>query len=311
MKEEKSKNSTRKQNFYLPIIEGIKESTNLTNLQEKLKISKQQLNYYLREMKKQGILIQKGRGWYEVVKEVKDLTKYDKILNKDMIRGHAYIWNVKFIKIPEDWNKRIEYLKQKDIHYKLVGAKLDTPRIKVLGRKIWLCNNHLRIFDKKDNSYYGNNATESRYKALNEISLIISALESKLGVLLDKIDISFRKEHYALIKNDLAIEHNRKGEILRIKDKLGEWLVIDDSLEKGGELENNGKGSYQTNIPMQKWWNNQKETNFEVTPKFLLESISGMVQVQQMHSHNIVKHQKVLDEMLITLKKIQESLDKK
>jgi len=42
-----------------------------------------------------------------------------------------------------------------------------------------------------------------------------------------------------------------------------------------------------------------------------MESIGGLIQTQQMNADNIVKHQKVLDEMLETLKKIQESLGKK
>jgi len=297
MKEDTSKNSTKKQNLYLPIIEGLKISTNLTKLQKELKISKQKLNYYIRELKKEGIIIQKGRGWYEVVKEVKDLTKYDKILKKDSIRGHGYILEVKFIKIPEDWDKRIEILTKKDIHFKLVGAKLDTPRIKVLGRKIWLCKDHLRIFDKKGNSYYGNNATESRYKALNEITLIISALESKLGVSLDRIDINFKKEHYALIKNDLAIDCNKRGEIIRVSDKFGEFLLIDDSLEEGGELENVGKDAYKTNIPMHKWWIEQKETKFEVTPKFILNTMNGIQQNQSMFAENMESHIKAIKQL--------------
>ena len=311
MKEELVKHLTKKQNFYLPIINFIKTSTNLTNLQKELNISKQKLNYYLRELKKEGIIIQKGRGWYEVVKEVKDLTKYDKILKKDSIRGHAYIWEVKFKKIPEDWNKRIEILEKKGVHFKLVGAKLDTPRIKVLGRKIWLCKDHIRVFDKKGNSYYGDNAKESRYRALNEISLIIDALESKLGVSLDRIDIGFRKEHYALIKNDLAIEHNKKGEILRVSDKFGEWLLIDDSLEEGGELENVGKGSYNTNIPMHKWWNENKETNFQVTPKFILEAMNGIQQNQLIFDKNMSSHLDVLNRIGKAIEELREEIKKK
>lgn len=133
-------------------------------------------------------------------------------------------------------------------------------------------------------------------------------LERKLGVLIKPEHIYFKKEHYALIKNDLAIEHNQKGEIVRVSDELGEWLLIDDSLGEGGELENVGKKAYQTNIPMQKWWNDQKETGFKVTPSFITESLAGIVQVQQMNADNIVKHQKVLDEMLITLKQIRDNL---
>ena len=49
----------------------------------------------------------------------------------------------------------------------------------------------------------------------------------------------------------------------------------------------------------------------EVTPTFLMESIGGLIQVQQMNADNIIKHQRVLDEMLITLKLIQNNLETK
>jgi predicted transcriptional regulator len=305
MKEEKDvKISTKKENFYLPIINFLKTSTNLTKLQEKLNIPRQNLNYYLRELKKRGIIEQKGKGWYELIKGCKNSTKYGKLLVKDSIRGHAYVLEVKLQKEIKDWDKRIEILKNKKVNYKLVGAKLDIPRIKVLGRKVWLCKDHLRIFDKKDMSYYGNNAKESRNKAISELKLIVGILEKKLGVLIKPSDIYIRKEHYALIKNDLAIEENKKGNIWRISDEYGEWLLIDDSLEQGGELENVGKSSYKINIPMQKWWNDNKRTNFEVTPTFLMESLNKVIQVQKVevenkkeYSRDLVEHKEAIKRM--------------
>jgi hypothetical protein len=140
--------------------------------------------------------------------------------------------------------------------------------------------------------------------------LIVGALNNKLNLNLKPHNIYFQKEHYALIKNDLAIECNKKREKVHVSDEYGEWLLIDDSLGQGGELENIGKKAFQTNIPMQRWWNDNKKHNFKVTPTFLMESISGLIQTQQMNADNIVKHQKVLDEMLIALKRIQESLEK-
>ena len=300
--ENKVKKSTRKDNFYLPIIESLKTSTNLNKIQDKLKISKQKLNYYLREMKKQGIIIQKGRGWYELVKEVKDLTKYGEFQDKDTIRGHAYVWEIKLPKEIEGWKDRIDILTKKGIHFKLVGAKLDVPRIKVLGRKVWLCKEHIRVFDKKDNSYYGKDAKESRTKSFNEILLIVDALEHKLGILFNIQDIYFKKEHYALIKNDLAIEHNRKGEIIRVSDENGEWLLIDDSLEQGGELENVGKKSFQTNIPMQKWWNDNKQTNFQVTPSFLMEALNKIVSSQAINEIQVQQFAKQIKSHLNLIK---------
>lgn len=282
-----SKNSTGKNNFYLPILNALEHSTNLSNIQRDLSISKQNLTYYLRNLKRLGLIIQKGRGWYEVVKDSKNQLMYGNLLKPDFTRGHAYIWSVKIPKETKGWDKRIEILKSKGVHFNLVGIKQNIPRIKVLGRKVWLCNNHLRIFDKKGNSYYGKNATEVRRYALNEIGGLVVAINTKLGLSISSLDIEFNREHYALIKNDLAIEHNRKGETLHISDRFGEWLLIDDSLEEGGELENIGKSAYRTNIPMQKWWNNQKETGFKVTPQFILDGFNVLTNNQQAQTKDI------------------------
>jgi hypothetical protein len=296
MKEEKVvKNSTRdsteqKYFYFSQIISGLRVSTDLSKLIKTLYISKQKLNYYIGKLVKDGFLIHKGRGWYEVVKVVKNSTSHDINKVKDSIRGHAYVWDIGFKKIPENWNKRIDLLIKKNIHYKLVCGKVCVPRIKVLGRKVWLCNNSIRVYDKKDNSYYGENAIKSKYKALLEILLIVDTLERKLGILLDRIDIKFKKEHYALIKNDLAIEENRKGNIIRVSDDSGEWLLIDDSLEQGGELENVGKLAYQTNIPMQKWWNDNKETNFKVTPNFILNGFNNLIKDIEFNAENFKSH---------------------
>lgn len=299
-----SKKLTSKEKFYIPIINYIKTSTNLTNLQNKLfpndKNAKQKLNYYIRELVKRNILIQKGKGWYEVVK---DLTNYDNFLDKDYIRGHAYVWEIKLPKEIEGWKDRVEILTKKGIHFKLVGAKLDTPRIKVLERKVWLCKDHLRVFDKKESSYYGKDAKESRNISFQQIKLITGVLEKRLGIIIRPSDIFFRKEHYALIKNDLAIESNRRGEIIRISDEDGEWLLIDDSLEKGGELENVGKKAFQTNIPMQNWWNDNKKTNFQVTPSFLMETLSKIVSSQ---ATNEIQVQQFAKQISSHLKLIQE-----
>lgn len=286
---------TIKRDFYTPILNELKNTTNLTNISKKLSISKQVLNYYLRKLKEKGFVTQKSKGWYELTNS-KNSTKYGNLLPKDFIRGHAYIWNIKLTRKIENWEKRIEILKSKGINYNLVGALKDIPRIKVLGRKVWLCKDHLRIFDIKNSSYYGQTSIESRYRALNEVFLIVGALESKLGVFLRPVEINWQKEHYALIKNDLAIDQNRKGIIWRVSDEQGEWLLIDDSLEQGGELENVGKSSFQVNPKMQKWWNEQKETDFKVTPSFLMETLAIQQNQLNQFTEQIKSHLALISE---------------
>lgn len=309
--EKESKNSTKENVFYFKVLNALKETTNLSKIQEDLNLSKQNLNYYLRQLKSKGMVINPRQGFWELTKESKNLTKYQHFLPKDFIRGHAYVIEIKLPKEIKEWDKRIEILKKNNIHFKLVGAKLDVPRIKVLGRKVWLCKDHLRIFDTKDASYYGINAIEGRKQAFWTFYKIVSIIENKFGIIIKPFDFEWKKEHYALIKNDLAIDQNRKGIIWRIADETGEWILIDDSLGEGGELENIGKQALTTNVKMSKWWNENKQTNFEVTPKFVLESLGKMIQVQNMNSQNIIKHQKVLDEMLLTLKEIRNYYEKK
>jgi len=301
-----SKNSTQKKDFYFPIISILKTSTNLTKIQEELDISKQQLNYYLRQLVQKGLISKKGRGWYEVTNKSKNSTQYDINLKKDMSRGHAYIWKAKITKIPEKWDKRIEILQKNNINYKLVGAMKNIPRIKVYGRKVWLCNNYIKVWETKSKSYYGENAIESKNKAFDEIKIILKALENKLNINLRPYLIDVRREHYALIKNDLAIYHNKRGEIVRIKDKDGEWLLIDDSLEMGGELETIGKKALPTNIILQKWWNDHKKNKFQVTPTFLMESINQVTNNQLMFAQNISLHQSVLEEIRDAIKELKE-----
>jgi len=296
------KNQLKKKELYTSIINLLKSTTNLTIISKKLNISKQNLNNYLINLKEKGFVVHKDKGWWELTEKSKNSTKYGELLPKDFIRGHAYVWNINFPKEIKDWDKRIEILKNKEINYNLVGALKDIPRIKVLGRKIWLCKNHLRIFDRKDNSYYGQNSIESRNKALNEVFLIVATLERKLGIFLKPLDIEFKKEHYALIKNDLAIDQNRKGIIIRISDEFGEWLLIDDSLEKGGELENVGKKSFNINPKMQNWWNDNKKFNFEVTPSFIMDTLTKISSIQIENQNQIVQFSKQIKSHLKLIK---------
>lgn len=306
------KNQLDKENFYLSIIRHLNVSTNLSKIQKKLNISKQQLNYYLRELSKRGLVIKKGRGWYEPVKGSKNSTKYGNLLVKDSSRGHAYVWDVKLPKEIEKWNKRIKILEEKGIPFILVGALKTTPRIKALGRKVWLCNDHIRIFDKPKQSYYGKTAKESKSLAHMELLNIVRVLENKLGFLFKPLVYSVKKEHYALIRNDLAIDQNKKGIIMRIKDENGEeWLLIDDSLEQGGELETVGKKAYKTNIPLQKWWIDHKENNFKVTPSFILNTMNGIQQNQLVFDKNMSSHLEVLKKLGTAVDELRKEIKNK
>lgn len=297
------KKRLQKKDFYLRVLAELKIDTNLTRIKKVLNLKKQNLNYYLAKLCKLGFIERKGEGWYEVKETGKKATVYGSKKVKDSVRGHAYIWNVPIEKIPSKWEDRINVLKNAKINFKLVGAMKNVPRIKVLGRKVWLCNEHIRIYDKEKASYYGKDAKESKMLGKLEAFRIVRALENKLGLRLNPNKISFQKEHYALIKNDLAKHHNHKGIILRVSDEEGEWLLIDDSLEEGGELETVGKKAFVTNPKVQGWWNDQKKHNFEVTPSFLLENINNLANSQKSQTER-------MDELMLVTKALVQEIEK-
>ena len=158
-----------KKDLNLTILELLNQNIKPKQISIKLNISMPLLSYYLRKLKKNGNIKKIGYGTWEVKNYTwKVLTKQVKI-----IRGHAYIFEVNLPKEIKGWDKRIDVLKQNNIHYKLVGAKLTTPRIKILGRKVWLCNDHLRIFDKKDESYYAESSVAVSYTHLTLPTILL------------------------------------------------------------------------------------------------------------------------------------------
>lgn len=153
------------------------------------------------------------------------------------------------------------------------------------NRKIWLGKKTITIYEP--HSFYGINAVESRKYAVCSLIEQIEALEKKLQVNLYPYIFKPAREHYGIIKNDLAIQCNKNKEKIHIRDNLeGEWLWIDDSLSLG-ELENN---SLLRNMQVQTWWNDNKKHNFKVTPSFLLESINQVTQNQKMFNQNFESH---------------------
>lgn len=295
-----------KKEFELDIVNSIKSGEKPIDISKRLNISLPRLSYHLSILKRKGIISKLGYGLWEVTTlgRTSNLTQATN-LKVDSIRGHAFIWKVRFNNINKiDW-KQILNLKQ--INYDEVGFT-GTPRIILNSRKIWLGKKHVVIYET--DSFFGDNAIESRKLATNNLLLLLRDLQTMFGIELKNIEFTPTREHFSMIKNVLAIQCNKNREKINVYNEKGHWFSIDDSFNLG-ELETLGSLANQpmeTNLKVQKWWNENKETNFEVTPKFILESINKIVENQNTFDKNIVKHQKVLEEMSETLKAIRDSL---
>lgn len=227
---------------------------------------------------------------------------------KNQIRGHAFIWKVRFFPKKIDWIRRLEKYK---IPYKLI-LNDKVARIIFKNRKIWLSKKGIVIYEPID--YFGKSSFETKGKAVFEMDKIIKGLGRKLQINLDNYEFTTSREHYGIIKNELAKQYNDRGEKLYIKSKEGSvWLWIDNSLSLN-EIENN---EVKINRKIQEWYNDNKKHNFEVTPTFVLNQLSEnnrqlLAYAEQNKEHlnliqeyrkESVENRKFLNELLKILKK--------
>ncbi|MGV9206227.1 MAG: hypothetical protein ACOC44_19655 [Promethearchaeia archaeon] len=308
----RSKKTASKIDFYLSLIQKIKEGKKPVDISRELNMSKQSISYYTRTLRDLGFIEKKGYGVWEVKRSKKIDLEHALNWKDKKIRAHAFIWKVRTEK-NLNW---INYLDDKKISYNLVRGY--TPRLKINGQKVWLAKNNIIVYDSR--SFYGKNATEARKYAVIGLVRTLQALKKKLGTNLGKYWFRPSREHYGMIKNELARQCNEKGEKINVRDDLdGEWLWIDDSDGMLGELETGGKGITQErshlNTRVQSWWNDHKKHNFEVTPTFLMENMNNLINNQTQQSEQIKsfaialnKHIPVYEGMHREVKELKETI---
>lgn len=279
--------------FYLVLFERLKQGKTPKEISEELKISKQNLNYYLRQLKNKGLIENKGYGVWEVGGQIEHAIT----LSKKTVRGHALIWKVKTNK-KIDW---IEVLKQNKIEFKLVRNCI--PRAFIQNKKVWFGKESLTIYEP--NSFYGENAIESRKYAVISLKETIQHIGKLININLLPCEFTPAREHYALIKNDLAKQCNRNGEKIYIRDSKGEWMWIDAS-DGIGELETGNNNALVNNLGVQKWYNDMKDTKFQVTPTFVLDSINQLTNALAESNRQLLVYKEENKEHLALIKEYRE-----
>jgi len=264
------------------IISSLKAGKKLSQISQELKLKKQSLQYYLRYLKENDYIFKKGYGVWVVTKEVSISSKaYQKevSISHKQIRGHAFNWKVKLDR-SYDWKKKLQ---ENRIPYNLIGINQSTPRIIFQDKKIWFTKTGMVIYEPK--SYFSRSSFTSKGMAVWELDKIIKLLLNRLKIPNKHYLFTTSREHYGMIKNELARQYNNKGEKLFIRDDKGIWMWIDNShslheLETGEPIDSRN---------VQKWYNDMKKTKFEVTPSFLMESLNKITDNFQLAQNEIFK----------------------
>ena len=280
----------------------LKSGLSPAQISKEYNIPKQTIAYNVDKLKQQGCIEKVGYGVWKCLrspKEVRTLTsrhlgkstqKIRTSLKKKEIRGHAFIWKIEFER-PYEWERIINNYSKNKLKFQLMRHN-NIYRTIFNNRKIWLGKKGLTIYEPLD--FLGKSSFEVKGKAVFEMDLLIKHFLKELNIKFYPYRFTTSREHYGIIKNELARQYNDRKEKMNIRSEDGNlWMWIDDSLSLG-ELENSEP---TVNRQVQNYWNNHKKHNFQVDADFILNTMDGIQQNQLIFDRNMVSHLKVIRDL--------------
>jgi|TARA_R100000501_G_C2629080_1_gene123563 hypothetical protein len=288
----------------------IKTGSSPAKISKKYNIPKQNISYFVVKLKKLGCIRKKGYGVWEYVKPLKQVKEVPQgsmtgkglTSHKKEIRGHAFIWKIQFVH-SYDWKKIVRAYKKKKLTFQLISSG-KVYRTIFNNRKIWLNTKGLTIYEPMD--FYGGSSFKVKGDAVYQMDKLIKDLLFELGQKFKPYRFTTSREHYGMIKNELARQYNEKKEKMYIKGEDGTvWLWIDDS---------KGLGELETKDPVisrkvQEFWNDHKKHNFEVTASFVLGSLGLLAKNFEYHSENMRSHVVAVQDLGSGVQKFNEKID--
>lgn len=309
---------------YLYILQLINSGIRPSKIVSQLNIPKTTFQHYLDNLKHSGLIFKIGYGTWKLsdkafsllkrstefsscsiqqdpVKQVpKQHTLNFFLARPDSVRAHAFVLTVSVPRDLRNWNNeaRAKYLTQHNISFTELNIGGGGQRIIFHGKKVWLTNRSVVIYDR--DSYFAESSNEARSYAIYRLLSIIKSLERLLHAdFTERAGRQYRfkvsRQHYALIKNALAKQYNAEGKKLEVYADKGLWFIIDNSFNLH-EAETVHPETADADIKkVQDFFNSLKE--HPVRSDQLLLMIQGITENQQLFAANYRTHLKVLADL--------------
>ena len=321
-------------NLNLFIYNQLKVGLRPSKICKQFELKKTTIQYHLSMLKQAGLIEKVGYGVWEILKEFdeKEVQKTTKVTSRqlrgdlnlfkqDKVRGHAFQFK---INLPElrNWRNREKLFLKKDIKFEplLIGGINRGQKLEFKGRKIWLTNKSIVIYEKS--SYLADTSKEAQDTAIQDLLSLMKSLEKYLQANFKtgryyKFKVS--RQHYSLVKNALAQQYDKEGNKLQVFNEDGLWFLIDNSYNLHEAETVHPKTSVDDNKKVQDYFNGVKKLE-DYTPQFVVNSMQGIQNNQLVFAENMKSHIKaiqdvgnatqMLKEEVIHLRKVIEKNEK-
>ena len=298
-----SSNTQPKNNLNLTVYLYIRQGLSPAQITKKLGIKKTALQYYLNNLKSNGLIEKIGYGVWKIKSEWKEVQKTTQMTSsnvasysQDKVRGHAFMFTIKLPKI-KGWVDREVVFKSNKIDFKILNIHGKGQKLTFKGRKVWITNKSIIIFEKS--SFMANTARASKSFAVCELKKMLVGLEKLLKVdfkIGGQYKFKVSRQHYALVKNALAKQFDKEGKRLNVYSENGLWFVIDNSFNLHEAECLHSRSALSDTKKVQDFFNGIKKfENF--TPEFVVNSIAGVSENQALFAKNIESHIKAIQEL--------------
>jgi DNA-binding transcriptional ArsR family regulator len=315
LKKQPAINSQTK-NFSYVVFSLLRNGKNPTQICQHFRITPQNLQYYLNKLKQAGLIRKLGYGTWEVVDDALSVKKTSKntlrvamdnpqqsnlyFFTQDSIRGHAFTFTLKIPEQLRNWTNenREFFLAKRDIQFINLTTFGGGQRIIFKGRKVWLTNKSVIIYEKS--SYLAETATDAKSHAIYNFISLIKGLERLLHADFAEHagrQYSFKvsRQHYALVKNALAKQYDVEDKKLNIYSDKGLWFVIDNSFNLHEAETVHPETADTDSTKVQNFFNSLKEQ--PLTTGFILKVMDGIQQNQLVFAQNMSSHIKVIKDL--------------
>jgi len=321
-------------NLNLFVYNQLKAGLRPSKICKQFGLKKTTIQYHLSMLKQAGLIEKIGYGVWEIIKEFdkKEVQKTTRVTSRqlgvnlnlfkqDRVRGHAFQFK---INLPElrNWKNREKLFLKKDIKFEplIIGGINRGQKLEFKGRKIWLTNKSIVIYEKS--SYLADTSKESQERAIQDMLALMKSLEKHLQANFKtgryyKFKVS--RQHYSLVKNALAQQYDKEGNKLQVYNEDGLWFLIDNSFNLHEAETVHPKTSVDDNRKVQNYFNGVKKFE-DYTPQFVVNSMQGIQNNQLVFAENMKSHIKaiqdvgnatqMLKEEVIHLRKVIEKDDR-
>lgn len=306
---DKQKVTNRGELARFEISKSIQEGLSITEIAKYRKVSRKSIYSVLSSMTNEGSIRKIGYAIYELTpKGIERLHSFVALRYK--LRQHNLHFKIEVLESPRNWDQRRNEMRQMPYFNKTIKLKNNEQDLFNYG-KLQIKTTTKSIIIKMP-TIYAREWEDAIIQAMGILEETIPKLESKFKVKLIKdykANIKIISQEYASIQDSLAKLYRTEGNRIYLTgDDNKIWLITDLSFSTD-ELEYiHPNKATDDNDAIAPFLNDLRAN--PGTMSEMREHVGKLQGVVTAHARNEVKHQKVLDEILLVFNKLKKRLDK-